>query len=288
MRAIILSAGQGRRLLPHTADIPKCLVPIDGQKSILELQLESLAACGIREVTVMVGFGAEKVESYLARRASDGLEVRTKYNPFYRQSDNLITCWLAVSEMTGGCLLLNGDTLFESAVLARLLVSPYAPVSVVIDRKREYTDDDMKVTLGPAMRLLAVGKTIPAPYVNGESIGLIRFLPEGSQAFRAGLERAVRDPDMHAKWYLEVLSEIAQSVAIQAVSIEGLWWTEIDSASDLADVRAQFALRSQGLATRPRPEIAAQRPAAHLAQADPELGDVPAQGPRPHAAGRFL
>jgi choline kinase len=288
MRAIILSAGQGRRLLPHTADIPKCLVSVDGVKSILELQLEALAACGIREATVMLGFGADKVESHLARRTIDNLEVRTKYNPFYRQSDNLVTCWLAASEMTGGCLLLNGDTLFETAVLARLLVSPYAPVSVVIDRKREYTDDDMKVTLGPAMRLLAVSKTIPAPFVNGESIGLIRFLPEGSQAFRAGLERAIRDPEMHSKWYLEVLSEIAQSVAVQAVSIEGLWWTEIDSASDLADVREEFATRAQGLTARPKPESPEQRSGVHLVQAETELGDVHSQSARPHAAGRFL
>ena len=43
MKAIILSAGQGRRLLPLTEDTPKCLLPLSG-RSLLEWQLRALAA----------------------------------------------------------------------------------------------------------------------------------------------------------------------------------------------------------------------------------------------------
>ena len=46
MKAVILSAGQGKRLLPLTAEKPKCLVNIDG-RTIIEWQINELAKCGI-------------------------------------------------------------------------------------------------------------------------------------------------------------------------------------------------------------------------------------------------
>ena len=53
MRAIILSAGQGKRLHPLTAEIPKCLLPVRGEEPVLEVQLRALAACGVSEVALI-------------------------------------------------------------------------------------------------------------------------------------------------------------------------------------------------------------------------------------------
>lgn len=244
MKAIILSAGQGRRLLPITANTPKCLLPVDGGRSVLELQLDTLSRCGIRDVTVMVGFGAEKVEDCIARRTTGSLDVRTRYNPFFKISDNLITCWLASADMSSDFVLLNGDTIFETAVLRRLLASEPAPVSMAIDRKAEYTEDDMKVTLEWGTRLRAVSKGIPAALIDGESIGLMTFRGEGVEAFRTALDRTVRNPASLSKWYLEVIDAMAGPLMVKAVSIEGLWWMEIDSPSDLAQARSELTLRA--------------------------------------------
>jgi choline kinase len=244
MRAIILSAGQGRRLMPLTANTPKCLLPLEGHRSVLEMQLDALAACGIRSVTVMVGFGAEKVESLLAGGAFRHLDIRARFNPFFAVADNLITCWVATAEMTEDFILLNGDTVFETAVLRRLLASDYAPVSVVIDRKAAYGDDDMKVTLEWGARLRAVGKAIPAGLTDGESIGLMAFRGEGIEGFRTALDRAVRNPAALSKWYLDVIDAMAGPMEVRAVSIEGLWWAEIDSPDDLAQARSDLLLRA--------------------------------------------
>ena len=244
MRAIILSAGQGRRLMPLTANTPKCLLPVDSGRSVLELQLDALVQCGIRSITVMVGFGADKVESFLAQSEYRHLDIHTRYNPFFATADNLITCWLAISEMSDDFVLLNGDTVFETAVLRRLLASQYAPVTVAIDRKNEYGDDDMKVTLEWGTRLRAVGKGIPPALIDGESIGVMAFRGEGIEAFRTALDRAVRNPAALSKWYLDVIDAMAGPMLVKSVSIEGLWWAEIDSPDDLAKVRSDLRLRA--------------------------------------------
>ena len=243
MKAIILSAGQGRRLLPFTAELPKCLLPVDGQRTVLELQLSALAQCGIQQATVLVGFGADQVDQFLQAHPISGITVRTRYNPFFATSNNLVTCWAAMTEMTEDFILLNGDSLFESEALHRLLVAPPAPVTLTINRKAEYDDDDMKVSLNGGRRLKAVGKTLPRSTVHGESIGLMRFCGEGIETFRATLEEAIRGPEALQRWYLSVLNTMCVSSVVETVSIEGLWWGEIDTPEDLAKVRAHFIHR---------------------------------------------
>jgi choline kinase len=237
MRAIILSAGQGRRLLPLTEKTPKCLLTVQDDVSVLEYQLRTLAACGITEAAVMVGFGADQVEDTVRHQPVPGLEVRTVYNPFYRLSDNLATAWLARHEMQDDFLLLNGDTLFEVEVLARLLASPAAPLTLAINEKPAYDDDDMKVRLDGERRLTAVGKTLKGD-VTGESIGLMRFRAPGAAAFRSALEASIREPDALKLWYLSVVNDLTSSMNIDTCAITGLWWGEIDCLKDLTEVRA--------------------------------------------------
>ncbi|MCA9422929.1 MAG: NTP transferase domain-containing protein [Nitrospira sp.] len=119
MKAIILSAGQGKRLLPHTADKPKCTVPVSGQ-SIVKWQIQELLRLGIDSIHIVVGFGAEKVEALLAEDIASG-SVRTIYNPFFAMSDNLMSGRAARNDMSEDFLLINGDTLFESVILDGLL-----------------------------------------------------------------------------------------------------------------------------------------------------------------------
>lgn len=241
MKAIILSAGPGRRLLPLTAELPKCLLPVDADHPVLELQLRALARCGIQCATVMVGFGAEKVERFLATHPIGGIEIRTRYNPLFETTNNLLTCWLAIPEMTEDFVLLNGDTIFETEVLRRVLASHEAPVTLAIDQKAEYDEDDMKVVLNSSRRLKAVGKALAVPKIDGESIGLMVFRGQGVEAFRAALDVAIRDPAALHKWYLDVINTMAGSLLVETASIEGLWWTEIDTPEDLAKACSHFA-----------------------------------------------
>lgn len=237
-RAIVLSAGQGRRLLPLTEQRPKCAVPVNG-RTLIEWQVDALHAAGIVDVTAVVGFGAELVEGLLARRYP-GRRVQTLFNPFFRVADNLASCWAAREAMDSDFILLNGDTVFEPALLSRLLDSKPAPITLAVDHKPAYDDDDMKVQLD-GDRLLRVGKTLPAPLVNGESIGMLYFRGDGARRFRAAVETALRKPEALRHWYLSVIDALAAGGAVHACSIAGLRWAEMDFPHDLARVQAVVA-----------------------------------------------
>lgn len=230
MKALILGAGQGRRLLPLTADTPKCTLPVLG-RSMMEWQIDALTALGIDRITVVVGYGADRVERLLTECYGENY-VKFIYNPDYAVTDNLVSCWTAREEMNEDFILLNGDTLFETAVAQRLIEVPVHPVTVTIDHKSTYDADDMKVSLD-GERLVDIGKGIPPEKTDGESIGMILFRGEGPALFRAAVEQALQEPEARKRWYLSVIREMSMSMPVWTCSIEGLRWCEIDYPEDL-------------------------------------------------------
>jgi choline kinase len=236
-KAIILSAGQGSRLLPHTQDLPKCLLDLAG-RSMLGWQLQGLAAAGVHEAVVVTGFRSDLVENALPAITPRGMQVRTLFNPFYKVADNLASCWMVRHELAGPALILNGDTLFEPEIARRLLAAPDAAITVTIDHKAAYDDDDMKV-ITAGKRLTAIGKKLPMADVTGESIGFLRFSAVGAATFVAEIERTMHTLEGVGLWYLSAIHRLANAgVDVQVASIEGLQWGELDFPADLVDCRS--------------------------------------------------
>jgi choline kinase len=116
----------------------------------------------------------------------------------------------------------------------------------------------MKVSLEADGRLTAIGKKLARESVNAESIGMLLFRDSGVTAWRAALERAVRQPDALRRWYLSVVDELSSRVPVSTTSITGLWWQEIDSPEDLEAARAGFRSEREE-AKEPVPLIARGR-----------------------------
>ena len=233
MKAIILSAGQGSRLMPLTESIPKCCLMLDG-KPLLCHQIESLAANGLDEIVVVTGFNHQSVEDVVGKIDIQGVSVRTLYNPFYAVSDNLGTTWIARKEMRDPFLLVNGDTLFEESTLAQLLSNERIyPITLAVDRKGHYDDDDMKIS-ADGEQLNRVGKKLNPDIVNGESIGMMIFNRSGAEAFVKKIERLMSSPGGLAQWYLSAIDELAVAGMVGISSIQGNDWCEVDDMIDFA------------------------------------------------------
>jgi choline kinase len=237
-KAIILSAGQGSRLGHLVDDKPKCLIEFGG-RTLLDRQLDTLAANGVAEAVVVTGFHDDLVSAAVARRSS-GPAVRTIYNPFYKVADNLGSLFMAREELTGDCLVWNGDTLVSNALMGRVLGNDRAGICVTIDRKDGYDEDDMKVVVGDDGRLRAIGKRI-SQGVNGESIGLLAFRSGGAERFREAIEHDMRTPEGTTIWYLRVIHHLAQRSEVWTFDIKGEEWGEVDFPEDVTRAEALVA-----------------------------------------------
>ena len=233
MKAIILSAGQGSRLGHLVDDRPKCLIDFSG-RSLLDRQLDTLAANGVEEAVVVTGFHDELVERAIAARGG-GPKVRTVYNPFYKVADNTGSLYMAREELSGDCLVWNGDTLVSRALMRCVVDNDRSGICVTIDRKDSYDDDDMKV-VEDGGRLKAIGKRLEGG-VNAESIGLLAFRAGGAERFREAIEQAMRTPEGTTIWYLRVINQLAQSSDIWTLDIAGEEWGEVDFPEDVDRAR---------------------------------------------------
>jgi choline kinase len=243
IRAIILSAGQGRRLLPLTENIPKCLLPIGG-KPIIEWQIEALLAAGIHDITVVTGFKSSLVEAQLQRYAKQA-QISTIFNPFFEVADNLASCWIARSAMDHDFLLLNGDTIFDKSLLVQVLNSAPTPIALSVSHKPSYDTDDMKVQLDGNGWVKHVSKNLSADQIDCESIGLIFFRERGPQLFSNAVEDALRDPARLNCWYLSIVDALASRQLVSTCSVPGHLWCEIDFAGDLVRAEALFSKTDQ-------------------------------------------
>jgi choline kinase len=240
VRVIILAAGQGKRLLPLTAEVPKALLDIGG-KPLIERQIEAFAACGVKDFVVVTGYASARMEEALqAISARHSAVVTPVYNPFYAVADNLASCWLARGEMNRDFVQVNGDNVFRSDLVDRLLAAPKEQASVAINVKGSYDADDMKVMMDRG-RLTEVGKTLPVDSVNAEAIGFYMFRGAGVKAYRDELELAMRDPQGLKRWFPSAVGSLAKKMPIATVEITGLRWAEVDFPADLTHARQLVA-----------------------------------------------
>lgn len=241
MKALILAAGRGRRLWPLTAECPKCLLDIGGT-TILEHQLGNLTAAGFGRVVVVCGHGVEGVRHALAAYVGRA-HVSIIYNPFYAESDNLISLWAARSEMDGDFLLLNGDNVFHPLILPRLM-SMEASACVAVRRQERYGEDDAKVQL-VGQRVVRIGKDLAADPTHAESIGIVRFAGRGVPAIRRALEEAVMaDGARHSLFLDGIQGLIDGDHPVAFCDVGELPWTDVDTPDDLRYARRHLHLFS--------------------------------------------
>lgn len=229
--AILLSAGQGSRMLPLTAERPKCLIEFSG-RSLLAWQIEMLARGGVRRIDVVTGFMTDMVDEVIARIDDPRVTITTRFNPFFKVADNLGSCWIVREQMRDDFVILNGDTLVSEAIVRSVLQDRDWPIAVTVDVKPAYDSDDMKVERD-GETLVRIGKTLTAAQSNAESIGFLAFRGEGVELFRETVRKAMRTPEGVQHWYLKVIDSIATTGRVGTVSIEGQEWAEVDFLNDI-------------------------------------------------------
>lgn len=236
MTAIVLAAGQGRRLGRITASCPKCLLHVGGEP-ILNAALSRIRTAGIRHVTIVVGFEADRVRRHV--RGLDLGEVRVSFqdNHEFDRTNNLHSLAIALDRTDGPVTIINGDNLFNEGILKALLTAD-ASAAAVVDYG-PLSADAMRVEIEDG-RVMAMGKQLAPDRAAGNAIGMYRFDADVVDALRDEVFTRVARREFDA-FYVEAIAALATRLPIQAIPTGGMTWCEVDDALDLELAPARLA-----------------------------------------------
>jgi len=260
---VVLAAGAGRRLRPDTDALPKALLPVDGQVTILDIALRNLAAVGLRDIVIVVGYAADAVRDRAARLEREhGIRLTLVDNDRAEEWNNAYSLWLAREHFAGGALLVNGDTVHPVSVEKTLLCAPHvcaphistrhgpaggsaghgpasgrrAGIILAVDDVKRLAEEEMKVIIDSDGMITRITKLMDPALAYGEYIGATLVGASAAAPLAAALEATWRrDPSLY---YEDGFQELAdRGGAIGVAPIGDVEWVEVDDHDDLRRAR---------------------------------------------------
>ncbi|MFC1980891.1 sugar phosphate nucleotidyltransferase [Chloroflexota bacterium] len=120
-KGIILAAGDGDRLGSLTAIRPKVLLPVNGKEQLIRYPIEALAAAGVYDIAIVVGYLGDKVIEALGTGSDFGVRLQYIYNSDYL-GENAVSLYKAREWALGEPVVLcMGDHLIDGEIVKRLL-----------------------------------------------------------------------------------------------------------------------------------------------------------------------
>jgi choline kinase len=238
---LVLAAGASRRLRPDTDHLPKTLLPVDGPATILDIALKNMAAVGLTDVVVLVGYAAAAVADRVpALERRHGVALELVHNDRAEEWNNAYSLWLAREHFSKGVLLVNGDTLHPVSVEQTLLAASDtgcgADLILALDNVKQLADEEMKVVVDDRGLMTRITKLMDPAHADGEYIGATLIEPAAAAALADALEVTwKRDPGM---FYEDGYQELADRGGVVAVApIGAVEWVEVDDHRDLQRAR---------------------------------------------------
>ena len=238
MKAIILTAGYGRRMRPLTHTTHKTLLRIN-HKTVIEWIIDALLSHHITEIVIVTGYLAADLRAFLDQ-AYPQLTFEYIHNERYAETNNIFSMAIALenTSITSDILLIECDLIFEPGVLTRLLNAPH-PNAALVDRYQRGMDG----TVVDIDAQNVITSVIP-PHLQSETfdfthkyktLNIYRFSKEFCQGdFKNIITHYARTIDSNA--YYELVLGILiylQRNTIYAVPLQGERWSEIDDPNDL-------------------------------------------------------
>jgi choline kinase len=238
MLGMVLAAGAGRRLRPYTDTLPKALVPVDDETTILDLTLSNFSKVGLKDVAVIVGYKSEAVEERkndLESRHNVNLELI--FNDKAEEWNNAYSLWCARDLFIQGFLLANGDTVHPVSVQETLLENRGPAILLAVDTVKKLAEEEMKLTIDCAGNLARITKQMDPATAFGEYIGLTLVEPEAAKNLTSALEKTWKlNPDLY---YEDGYQEYVDSGGVISLQpIGDVSWVEVDNHDDLAKARS--------------------------------------------------
>lgn len=187
MQVVIIGAGRGSRLMPTTADTPKCFAEVEGRR-LLDWTVDAFVQNGIPQenIAFIGGYRIECVQQ-------DYPQFSYRHNSDWPNNNILASLMYAEDLMDEPFICCYSDILFTPRIVADLLAAKDEDIALAVDsewlvryehRTEHPSDDAEKVTVenGAVTR---VHREIPEPDAYGEFIGVAKFSAAGANSLRS-------------------------------------------------------------------------------------------------------
>jgi dTDP-glucose pyrophosphorylase len=225
---VVLAGGRGTRLLPHTADCAKPLLPVAG-RPILETMIEQQRQRGFRRFVLCVGYRAEMIERHFGDGSGFGVEISYVHDDGALGTAGPLT--LLDPRPSSACVVLNGD------VMTR------AP----LDRMMEF-----HAASGAAATVAVCDVELQVPFgvieLGGQTVSAIREKPRERSFVNAGIyviEPGVLDFVSRGS-RCDMPAVLARLIAAGArVGAFPLYetWTDVGTPQDLDAASAEWSVQ---------------------------------------------
>ena len=226
--AVVLAAGEGRRLEPLTNRRPKPMVPV-ANRPLLEHVVEAVVDAGVDRIALVVGYRRERIRTHFGDGDDWGVSIE-----YVDQSTQLGTghaVLQAESVVDGPFVVLNGDRIVDPSIVERMLALARdgdAPAMAVTttDHPREYGVVELD-----GDRVTAITEKPAGPVAtNRINAGVYSFTPAVFDAIR-------ETPATGELTITSTLNRLADREAVSAVSYDGRW-LDVSNLWDLLTVNA--------------------------------------------------
>ncbi len=231
MKAMIIAAGEGKRLANYSKNKPKTLVEVSGMP-ILCYILNNLIKEGIKDILIVTGYNGKMIREFVKREYGK-LNVDYVHNEDYDKTNNIYSVYLTKSKMINNSfILINSDVLFHSDILKDLKNSSKNGLILSVDLNKNLGEEEMKVRIEEDL-IVEISKEIDPKKADGEYIGLTRIDKEMSKLFYQILEETIKDKGTGVFYEEAFQSIINHGYDVYYESTKGLPWIEIDTPEDL-------------------------------------------------------
>ena len=116
MKAVILAAGEGRRLRPFTETMPKVMLPV-ANKPVLEYVVDAVKNSGISDIIMVVGYKKEVIMEYFKNYK----DVKITYVTQEKQLGTSHALLQAKKHLKGQFIVLSGDNIIDQNSISKLI-----------------------------------------------------------------------------------------------------------------------------------------------------------------------
>jgi len=238
MKAIICAAGNSTRMGVLTRNTPKSLLPIIGEKTIIENLVNGLSIDIVSEIIIITGYLNKAISNRLGSHCN-GVKISYVYNNEFLTTNNMYSLFLAKNKIDEDVIFVSGDVYISELTIKDFLKNPNQN-SILIDNNSEYFNDNdpVKVKIYED-QIVAIDKNMSWEDINGVAIGVYRLSHDTFHKF-CGIAASYIKNGFFDYGYIEPIKQLLKECNFAPHLIGNNIWFDIDTPEEYNFVLNKF------------------------------------------------